>query len=224
MILRADKISKQYFRKTKLSNYFYAVKDVDFTLEPGKITAVMGRSGSGKSTLLNILAGLLAPTEGKVFLDETDIYSLGDSELSKLRNEHIGIIPQGQTGLASLTVLENVKLPYLMYHKKDDINKYAENLLETVGISELASACPTELSGGENRRLAIARALINRPSVILADEPTSDLDDENTAAVLELLRKTAENGAAVMLVTHENEAVEYASSVWRMNGGILTKQ
>lgn len=224
MILRAEGVCKRYFRKTKLANYFYAVQKTDLTLESGKITAIMGRSGSGKTTLLNILGGLLSPSEGKVFLDDTDIYSLGDRELSALRNKHIGIIPQGQTGLASLTAAENVKLPYLMYNKTDDIDEYADELLETVGIYDLRNAYPTELSGGENRRLAIARALINKPSVILADEPTGDLDDENTKTVLELLRKTAESGTAVMLVTHESDAAAYADSLYRMDGGMLIKE
>lgn len=224
MILRADGISKKFLRKTKLANYFYAVQKCDITLEAGKITAVMGRSGSGKSTLLNMLAGLLGPSEGKVFWDDTDIYSLSDKELSKLRNEKVGVIPQGYTGLDSLSVLENVQLPYMMYKNDGKAEKYAEKLLEEVGMAHLKDAFPNELSGGENRRLAIARALVMRPSVILADEPTGDLDDENTKTVLELLKKAAQNGAAIMLVTHENEAAEYADSLYKMNSGVLEKQ
>ena len=223
MIIRAEGVSKQYFRKTQLANYFYAVQETDIRLEEGKITAVMGRSGSGKSTLLNMLAGLLQPSGGKVLWGGTDIYSLGDRELSRLRNANTGVIPQGQTSLAALTVLENVKLPCLMYGKAA-ADEYAAELLETVGIAHLADSYPTELSGGENRRLAIARALIQRPSVIFADEPTGDLDDENTKTVLSLLRNTADNGTAVLLVTHEADAVNYADTLYKMDGGILAKQ
>ncbi|MBR1736632.1 MAG: ABC transporter ATP-binding protein [Firmicutes bacterium] len=222
MLLKGCGISKRYFRKTKKANYFYAVQKTDIEIVPGNITVITGRSGSGKSTLLNMLAGLLEPPVGKVYFVDKAIYSMNDKEISMLRNEKIGIIPQGQTGLASLTVLENVMLPYCMYKKKENVDKYAEELLETVGIKELANAYPSELSGGENRRAAIARALIQNPDVVLADEPTGDLDDENTRAVLELLRKTADNGKAIMLVTHENEALAYADKVYKMDAGVLS--
>ncbi|MBR1444094.1 MAG: ABC transporter ATP-binding protein [Firmicutes bacterium] len=222
MKLIGDGISKRYFRKTKKANYFYAVQKTDIEIKEGNITVITGRSGSGKSTLLNMLAGLLEPTEGKVYFDDRDIYSMSDKELSILRNENVGVIPQGQTGLSSLTVMENVVLPYYMYKKGENIEKRAEELLETVGMAELSNAYPTELSGGENRRAAIARALIQDPGIILADEPTGDLDDENTRIVLELLRKTADSGKAVLLVTHENEAVNYADIVYKMDGGVLT--
>ena len=221
MILKAEGINKRFFRQTKGANYFYAVDKTDIELKGGELTAITGRSGSGKSTLLNMLSGLLEPTEGKVLFDGRDIYALGDKELSMLRNEHFGIIPQGQTGLASLTVLENVLLPCYMYKKGKDMTAFAEELLEKVGIADLRDAFPTELSGGENRRLAIARALIQSPDIIFADEPTGDLDDENTKAVLELLRQTADSGKAVLLVTHENDALSYADRVFRMNGGIV---
>ena len=207
MKLRAEQVSRQFFRTTKQSNVFLAVKETSLTLEPGQLAAVTGRSGSGKSTLLNMMAGLLEPTSGKVWLDDTDLYALDDKERSRLRNQSFGIIPQGQTGLSSLTVLENVKL--------------ALTLLEEVGISQLANAYPNELSGGEMRRLAIARALIREPGILLADEPTGDLDDENTKTVLTLLRQAADRGAAVLLVTHEGDALPYADRVYRMNDGIL---
>ena len=133
------------------------------------------------------------------------------------------MIPQGQTGLHALTVLENVKLPCLMYGVPVDDGE-AEALLEQVDIAGLRDAYPSELSGGEMRRLAIARALIRRPGILLADEPTGDLDDENTKAVLSLLRHTADTGAAVLLVTHEREAAAYADRVFRMSGGVLSRE
>ncbi|MBR6400666.1 MAG: ABC transporter ATP-binding protein [Firmicutes bacterium] len=223
MILKAEGISKRYFRNTNTANYFYAVKKTDLPLFRGELTAITGRSGSGKSTLLNMLGGLLSPTEGRVLYDGRDIYALPDKELSKLRNAFVGIVPQGQSALSALTVLENVMLPYYMYKKDGDIKDRAGELLERVGILSLANAYPNELSGGENRRLAIARALIHDPDIILADEPTGDLDDENTKTVLELLRAAADDKKAVLLVTHENDALSYADRVYRMNGGELTE-
>lgn len=223
MELRAEGVSRRYFRQSKLSNVFFAVKETNFALPAGKLTEITGRSGSGKSTLLHMLAGLLAPTTGRVLLGDTDLYALDDAERSKLRNEHIGVIPQGQTALRSLTVLENVKLPCLMYG--DEVSdEIPMSLLERVGIAALRDAYPNELSGGELRRLAIARALLRKPRVLLADEPTSNLDDENTHAVLRLLRQCADEGAAVLLVTHEREAAEYADRVLYMSDGVLSAE
>ena len=220
MEITAEKITRQYFRKSRGSNVFQALKETDLTLEPGRLVEITGRSGSGKSTMLNILAGLLAPTSGKVLYDGTDIYAMGDAERSRFRNQNIGIIPQGQTGLHSLTVLENVLLPCTMYGDEIPEEK-AVALLERVGIAELRDTYPNELSGGEMRRLSIARAMLRNPGIILADEPTGDLDDENTHAVLKLLREAADNGAAVLLVTHETEAAAYADKVYVMDGGVL---
>lgn len=220
-MLRAEKISRRYFRQGKGRNFFFAVQETDFALTAGQLTEITGRSGSGKSTMLNMLAGLLEPTTGRVFLGGTDIYALDDAERSKLRNRSIGVIPQGQTGLHSLTVLENVKLPSFMYAKEPCADEHALELLEKVGIAHLAGVYPNELSGGEMRRLAIARALVMRPEVLLADEPTGDLDDENTTAVLELLRRCADEGMAVLLVTHEREAAAYADAVYKMSEGVL---
>ena len=223
MDLRAEGVSRRFFRTTRLSNVFLAVKDASLTLEPGRLTAITGRSGSGKSTLLNMMAGLLAPTAGTIRLDDTDLYAMDDQERSRLRNRSFGIIPQGQTGLNSLTVLENVKLPFLLYGEEAPTER-ALALLEELGISPLQGAYPSELSGGELRRLSIARALIREPGIILADEPTGDLDDENTKTVLTLLRRAADRGAAVLLVTHEEDALSYADLVYHMNDGVLREE
>lgn len=248
MELKAIKITRQYRRQGKGTNFFIAVQETDLLLSSGKLVEIEGRSGSGKSTILNMMAGILAPTTGKIELDGQDLYAMSDRELSMVRNRRIGMIPQGQTGLRALTVLENVLLPTMLYpqelsrsagNKKGsagssdteekgtgderDLTARALSLLEQVGIAHLKDAGPDELSGGELRRLAIARALIMDPGIILADEPTADLDDENTRAVLGLLRKCADEGRAVLLVTHEREAAEYADQVFRMNKGVLER-
>lgn len=220
MILRTENVTRQYFRQGKGTNVFTALQETSLSISGGKLIEIMGRSGSGKSTLLNVCAGLLEPTAGKVFLDDTDLYLLEDKERSRLRNQAIGVIPQGQTGLRSLTVLENVLLPCEMYGITGQ-EEYAMELLERVGIADLAGTYPSELSGGEMRRLSIARALIRKPGVLLADEPTGDLDDENTHVVLGMLRRFADEGTAVLLVTHESDAEEYADEVYRMEKGIL---
>ena len=220
-MLRAENLSMRYFRKTGQANHFYAVRGVSLALCPGEVALLTGRSGSGKTTLLHMLAGLLTPTEGKVWLDETDIYALPDAELSRLRNAKFGVIPQGRSAVDTLTVLENVLLPERLRGEKGDEQR-ALRWLDALGIANLRDARPAELSGGELRRMAIARALAGEPDVILADEPTGDLDDENTAAVLSLLRGCAvEAGKAVLLVTHDSEALPYGSRVYRMESGSL---
>ena len=237
MKLKTEGITRQYFRQGKGTNVFTAVQKTDLELVPGTLTEVCGRSGSGKSTLLNMLAGLLEPTAGHVFLDETDLYSLDDSRRARLRNRAMGIVPQGQTALHSLTVWENILLPTSMYPETTDpavpaaekggsvrTEELAGMLLEKVKIGHLQNVYPDELSGGERRRLSIARALIMQPGILLADEPTADLDDDNTRGVLELLRACADEGTAVFLVTHEAEAAAYADTVYKMNEGVLSKQ
>lgn len=231
MELIAENISKQYFRKTKNSNYFDALKETSFTLSSGKLVEIEGRSGSGKSTFLNIMAGILQPTTGKIiFKDEKsgtekNIYEMNDTELSQFRNKNFGIIPQGQSGLNALSVIENVKLPALIYNPdSEEITQRAKNLLKKMGIEELADEKPCNLSGGEMRRMASARALITNPAFIFADEPTSDLDDENTKTVLSLLQEIAQQGTSVLLVTHESDAARYANQVYKMNAGVLTAE
>jgi len=222
MNLKAEHLSRRYMRGTGQANHFFAVKDASLELCPGEVTVLMGRSGSGKTTLLHMLSGLLTPTGGRVLLDGIDLYAQADGPLSRLRNERIAVVPQGRSAVDSLTVLENVLLPGMMYGGAD---RRAEALgcLEALGIAHLQSAMPAELSGGELRRMAIARALTQAAAVLLADEPTGDLDDENTALALSALRDAAkEDGRAVLLVSHDNEAARYADHIYRMDGGVLT--
>ncbi len=217
MTLKAENVSRRYMRKTGQANYFYAVQGVSLELRPGEVTVLMGRSGSGKTTLLHMLSGLLTPTEGIVRLGDTDLYALGDGALSRLRNEKIGVVPQGRSAIDSLTVLENVVLPGAMYGGGDE--KAALRWLEALDIDRLAAARTAELSGGELRRMAIARALAQNPAALLADEPTGDLDDANTERVLTVLKDAARSGMAVLIVSHDNEAAKYGDAVYRMDGG-----
>lgn len=219
MILKAEGISKQFIRASKGTNVFTAIEETDFTLPEGKLTMLNGRSGSGKSTFLNILSGILAPTTGKVLLEDRDIYEMEDQELSKLRNISFGFVPQGQSAIRSLSVIENIMLPFTLYGEGGDQTGYAEELMEKMDIINLRNVMPNELSGGEMRRMAIARALIRKPAIVFADEPTGDLDDENTELVLKLFKDMAEEGTSVLLVTHENEAKNYADIIYHMSAG-----
>jgi putative ABC transport system ATP-binding protein len=228
MKLRAEKISKQFCRLRGDSNILTAVDQTDLTLEPGKIYAVSGPSGSGKSTLLNMLSGLLVPTTGKVFLDDRDLYALEDRELSAVRNQRMGFLPQGHTAIHALTVLENILVPYTLHrraprrsHELDAALARGRALLEELGIGELADVMPSELSGGEVRRMAIARALIRSPDFLFADEPTGDLDRRNTATVLSLFRQLAEGGLSIFLVSHDAEVFPYADVVYEMEKGVI---
>lgn len=223
MILEARKIAKKYERKGRGSNFFYALDPTDFSVPENGLIEVVGRSGSGKSTLLSILAGILRPSEGGVFFGGRDINSLSDEALSRLRNENFGFVPQGHSAVFSLNVLENVMLPALIFGGDSaSAESRAKGLLERFGISEISHALPTELSGGELRRLSIARALVNAPKIVFADEPTNDLDDENSRNVLEIFREISKNSAVVM-VTHDPAAERYADEIYRMDGGKLSK-
>lgn len=219
-MLKAVQLEKRFFRKTGDANFFCAVDQASLTLNKGTLTMLTGRSGSGKTTLLQMLAGLLQPSGGQVTLDETDLYALDDNRLSALRATHIAVIPQVNAAVNALTVWENILLPTMLAGR--DVEEAAANaaaMLERLGIAHLKEACPSELSGGEKRRMSIIRALVSGAEVILADEPTGDLDDENTEIVLSLLREAADRGAAVLLVTHEKSAKKWADSVLTMHSG-----
>ena len=220
MQIRAEQIKKEFYRKSKGTNIFAAVNTCDFTMEEGTLTVIKGRSGGGKSTLMNMLSGILQPTEGKILYGDVDIYSMKDKELSEYRNRHIGYVPQGKSAIVSLSVIENIMLPEILYGESNEDG--AVELMDKFGIAHLRDAMPEELSGGELRRMAIARALIRKPEVLFADEPTGDLDDDNTVIVFEALREIANNGTTVLMVTHENEAEKYADRIYRMDAGVLS--
>lgn len=222
MELRAENISQDFLRDSAREGYIVAVAETDLCLSSGTVTAVMGRSGSGKSTLLHIMGGLLPPVTGKVFVGATDLYALPEDARAKLRSSNLGIVPQQLMSLRALTVRENVLLSALLYGREQGVSAHADALMERLGIASLAQVYPSELSGGELRRMMIARALAGTPQILLLDEPTGDLDAENTRRVLELVRETADAGTAVLLVTHERAAASYADVCYTMAEGRLT--
>ena len=223
MELCAEKISQDFLRYSAKDGYFIAVQETDLRLAAGTLTVVTGRSGSGKSTLLHILGGLMKPVTGRVLVDDVDLYAMGEDARTRLRSRCIGIVPQRLMSLAALTVRENILLPALLAGKAEKFAPRADELMEHLGIRKLASVAPSELSGGELRRVTIARALVMQPGILLADEPTGDLDEENTQSVLRLLRETTDAGTAVLLVTHESEARNYADICYTMTAGKLEK-
>lgn len=202
---------------------FYAVNDVNLDIKQGDFISIIGKSGSGKSTLLNLIAGLLLPTAGEIRLDDRNILNLSDRDISYLRNSSFGYIAQGRSVLPNLTILDNVKLPFYFFARQGDATKRAYELLSQMGIEHLANSYPSKLSGGELQRMVIARALMNKPSILLADEPSSDLDTENTKEVIRLFQRIAREGTSILLVTHDMETLSYSDRVYRMESGILQK-
>lgn len=217
-MLEIKNISKSYNRQGK---DFFAVKDVNLNISDGDFIHIIGRSGSGKSTFLNIVAGLLSADKGSLSLDGTNYMELSDEEKSEFRNKNIGFIPQSPALLSYLNVLENIRLPYDMYEKDGDSEGKARYFLNELGLEHLAKSYPKELSGGELRRIIIARALMTEPKILIADEPTSDLDIEATKEVMELLKKINEKGTTVLVVTHELDTLKYGKKVYTMSEGIL---
>jgi putative ABC transport system ATP-binding protein len=223
-VLELRELTKEYRRGGRAFN---AVDRASLSVEAGDFISVTGRSGSGKSTLLNMSAGLIKPTAGTVFFNGKDIHRLNDREISLFRNEQIGYVPQGQSLLANFTVLENVCLPWFLFKREAAPGEplpeeRAFALLEKTGIGHLAASYPKELSGGEMRRTAIARALINKPALLIADEPTGDLDAETTVEIMRLLSGIVKDGTAVLIVTHELDTLSYGNKTYSMNSGNLT--
>lgn len=203
---------------------FYALKDLNLSVGQGDFINITGRSGSGKSTLLNLIAGLLRPTEGDILWNGKVVSQISDEESSRFRNDQIGYVMQGNAALANLTVWENVCLPWYIYPREGDVGARATKLLEQVGIAHLRDAYPSRLSGGEIKRMSIARALINGPEILLADEPTGDLDKENTEEIMRLFREIANQGTTVIVVTHELDTLRYGDLTYSMEQGRLSVQ
>ncbi|MBS3944366.1 MAG: ABC transporter ATP-binding protein [Melioribacter sp.] len=223
MILEAKEIYKSFFR---LNNQkLDIIKGVSFELEADKITMIVGASGAGKSTLLHILSGLDYPDSGSVKIKGTDLFKLSDEKLSKFRNQNIGFVFQFHHLLPEFDALENVAIPIMINGKSlAQAKKEAHNIIELVGLSDRAHHKPSELSGGEQQRVAVARALANKPSIIFADEPTGNLDSFSSSKIHELFRELNTNlKLTFLIVTHNPELVKIADNLFEMKDGLLTK-
>ncbi len=218
MLLEALNISKTFKRREE---DFYAVKNVDFSLSKGEFVFICGRSGSGKTTLLNLLAGLLNADSGTVLYNDKNIFEFSDNEKSFYRNEYIGFVPQTIGSLPNLSVLDNVRLPHFLFKRDGDGKDRALFLLEMMGIAGLKDELPKNLSGGETKRMLIARALMNSPTVLIADEPTSDLDSSTTKDVMSALKCINAEGTAVIIVTHDNDILSSDIKTYTMSDGYL---
>ncbi|SHN60777.1 putative ABC transport system ATP-binding protein [Butyrivibrio hungatei DSM 14810] len=200
-----------------------ALKDVSFDVEKGEFVAIVGPSGSGKSTLLHILGGVDTPTSGEVNIAGTDIGKLDETKLAIFRRRHIGLIYQFYNLIPILTVEENLTLPVLLDGKKPD-KKLLEELVEKLGIGKRLKHLPNQLSGGQQQRVSIGRALMNHPAILLADEPTGNLDTENSKEIISLLRKfNREYNQTVIIITHDDRIALSADRVITIEDGMITK-
>lgn len=214
IIVDVKKVVKIYKNDVKVLN------NVSYEFEKGKFYAIMGRSGAGKSTLLNIIGTIDNATEGEIYINGNNINGLTEKEKAKLRMKNLGFVFQGFYLNPYLNALENVIVPMRINPEisKKERKKRAENLLERFGVKELADSLPSQMSGGEQQRVCIARALANNPDIILADEPTGNLDEENEKIVFSNLKTLAEQGHTVIVVSHNEGVKEYADEIIMLNG------
>ena len=197
-----------------------AIKEMNFFIDDGEFVSIMGQSGSGKSTLLSILGGLNHPTRGRILLDSLDIYELSSEQRADLRSEYIGVIFQSFQLIPYLTVLENVKLPMAITGRKaKEQDKMARDVLARVGLTNKADRLPDQLSGGEQERVAIARAIVNKPPILLADEPTGNLDSTTADEIMNLLKELNAEGQTIIMVTHNPEACKHTARTIQVKDG-----
>jgi putative ABC transport system ATP-binding protein len=219
-MIKVSGVTKVYRAK---NSEVMAVDDASIEVKPGEFVLILGRSGSGKSTLLSMLAGLIRPTNGMVSVDGLDITKLSEDRIAELRAKKIGFVFQFSGLIPTITALENVMLPTLFCNAGPGCRMRAVDLLKKVGMSDRADAYPRTLSSGEMKRVAIARALINEPSLLIADEPTGDLDVDTELEIMELFRQLNREGTTIVMVTHNPELVPYATRTYGMNRGKLVE-
>ncbi|MDY2986996.1 MAG: ABC transporter ATP-binding protein [Peptoniphilus sp.] len=219
-MLRVENL-KKYYKTNDIE--VRALDGVSFEVEKGKFISIIGASGSGKSTLLHLLGGLDYPTKGKVLIDETDIYALKDDERTIFRRRNIGFVFQAYNLLPMLNVYENIVIPFGLDGDKVD-KKYAQYIIDILEISDQRYKMPNELSGGQQQRVAIARALVTKPSLILADEPTGNLDSKSSSQVVYLLKKiNKELGNTILMITHDDAVAQAAEKSLRIEDGRLVE-
>ena len=218
-LLKVSHISKTYGSG---ENAVHALKDVSFSVPKGEYVAIVGESGSGKSTLLNLIGGLDMPTSGKVIIDGKPIFSMDDKKLTIFRRRNIGFIFQAFNLVPELTVEQNIIFPLLLDHQKPD-KKYLEELLNVLNLKERRNHLPAQLSGCQQQRVAIGRALITRPALILADEPTGNLDSRNSSEVIALLKEASKKyEQTILMITHNRRIAQTADRILQVSDGTLT--
>ena len=220
--IRAESLVKHYGTGEALVQ---AVRGISFEIEDGEFVAVMGESGSGKSTLLSMMGALNTPTEGTFLVDDIDIYSLTRDQRADFRREFLGFIFQSFNLITYLTLAENVMLPLVTVKAKSSIKKaMAEEALDRVGLGDKVHRLPGQISGGEQERVAVARAIVNNPPILLADEPTGNLDSKTSGEIMGLLKKLNNEGMTIIMVTHSEEAARSARRILRIEDGHLTDE
>ena len=222
-LIKIDNLSKHY---SLSKNTIKAIDNVSLNIDKKEYVALMGTSGSGKSTLMNIIGCLDTPSKGSYLLNNQDVSKLSDNRLAEIRNLEVGFVFQTFNLLSRINALDNVALP-LIYagYAKDERIKLAKKALKEVGLSDRIFHKPNELSGGQRQRVAIARALVNNPSIILADEPTGNLDSKNSGEIMKILKKIHLKGNTIVLVTHENDIAKNANRIIQLKDGqILTDE
>ena len=210
-VIQVENVHKYYdLGETKV----HALRGVDLKIEPGEFVAIMGSSGSGKSTFMNMLGCLDKPSSGRYILEGADVSKMEKKDLAALRNRKLGFVFQGFNLLSRTTALENVELPTL-YARMDRAErlKRAQEVLEMVGLGERIGHFPSQLSGGQQQRVAIARALVNRPAILLADEPTGNLDSRTSVEIMQIFQELNDNGLTIVLVTHEPDVAQFAKRI-----------
>ncbi len=220
-LLECNGISKVYRQGQET---VAAVNECNLTVEKGEFISIVGTSGSGKSTLLSMLGGLLPPSGGKIYINGKDIYGQSEDELAEYRRSHIGFIFQNYNLIPVLTALENILMPVLLDERKINTD-HVKELLDVLGIADRIHHLPGEMSGGQQQRVAVARALVNYPSIVLADEPTGNLDKQSAGELMELLLKTKKlQDQTLIIVTHDDNVAAMADKTYRMDGGWLKRQ
>ena len=219
-LLRCENISKVYGTGDGKT---VALQDVSFSVEKGEFVSIVGASGSGKSTLLHIIGGVDKPTSGKVFINGTDIHSQSEDKLAIFRRRHIGLVYQFYNLLPELNVDENIVLPHMLDGRKPDKERL-DKIVEYLGLSDRRSHLPNELSGGQQQRVSIGRALFSKPELLLADEPTGNLDRKNSAEIVELLKESNRKfGQTLILITHDENIALQADRIIYMEDGNIVK-
>ncbi len=219
-LVNVNNLSKSFRRGER---DFFAIDNVSFDVNEKDFINIIGKSGSGKTTLLTLLSAIIEPTSGDIFVEGKNLSKMDDEEKSGYRNEFIGYVPQSLGTLPTLNALDNVRLPYFFKKREGNGIERARMLLDMCGILDLENDFCKNLSGGELKRVLIARALMNEPKILIADEPTSDLDSKTTIEIMNMLKEINEKGTTIIIVTHDNDLLKYGSRLLEMTDGKLNE-